>query len=303
MFSRKHVPSEEHISEMFVDLRLRENEVNEESVLRVRASPTVESEESAQSPVVEREESAQSPVVESEESVQSPVVESEESVQSPVVESEESAQSSVVESEESAQSPVVESEESVQSPVVESEESAQSPVVDSEESAQSPVVESEESAQSPVVLPRASPVVSPVVESEERVSAEVRLPQVNRESVPGARSVEESVHLSPVEFEKYFFRAIALPNQSRGQNQDGSSGKFRTKHPDDPTWRGLLRRLFDTNNDVVLKCECDGGKPKTKATTAIKHIERHHEDVATKEITLDKEDFRVERSKGISFTI
>ena len=128
-------------------------------------------------------------------------------------------------------------------------------MVESEESAQSPLVESEESVQSPVVLPRASPVVSPVVESEERVPAEVRLPQVNRESVPRASSVEESVHgyLSPVEFEKYFFRAIALPNQSRGQNQDGSSGKFRTKHPDDLTWRGLLRRLFDTNSGVVLK--------------------------------------------------
>jgi hypothetical protein len=125
------------------------------------------------------------------------------------------------------------------------------------------------------------------------------------------RNFSLTFSLSPVEedadeplteenFKTYFFLAIALPNQTRGQNQQGSTGKFGTKIPGALTWRGLLRRLFEKNSGVVVKCKCDG-KPKTKATTAIKHIERNHEDVETKEITLD--DFTVEFPKGISYTI
>jgi hypothetical protein len=60
-------------------------------------------------------------------------------------------------------------------------------------------------------------------------------------------------------------------------------------------WRGLLRKLFQQNNDVVLKCECGKDvKTWTKASAVIKHIERNHQNRETKEITLDMEVFSLQ---------
>ena len=57
--------------------------------------------------------------------------------------------------------------------------------------------------------------------------------------------------LTEANFLKYFFVAVSKPDQIRGENQQGTTGKFQNKTLADLSWRGLLKKLF-SKSDVVV---------------------------------------------------
>ncbi len=78
---------------------------------------------------------------------------------------------------------------------------------------------------------------------------------------------DDEILVTKESFPENFFQAITLPGQSRGENQNGNSGRFHKKTLGTLAWRGLLRKLFKQNDDVVVKCECgkdvrDGQRPQ-----------------------------------------
>ena len=102
-------------------------------------------------------------------------------------------------------------------------------------------------------------------------------------------SIEES-GLTKEMFENLFSVAIT-ESQTRGEHQQGKSGKFRTKKLSELSWRGLLIKLF-LEKTATITCKCDKDIPKKTVQAVIKHIERRHRN-QNKEITLNTRDLKI----------
>ncbi len=86
--------------------------------------------------------------------------------------------------------------------------------------------------------------------------------------------------------EEHFFLQLfknALGRDQVRAEHQGGCGKFKSKKPQELSWRGIIHLWYKEKGTMV--CKCDEKKPKGTDWAMIKHIERTHTDWAYRENT------------------
>ena len=85
--------------------------------------------------------------------------------------------------------------------------------------------------------------------SEESVpDGEITLP--DHSALPDKENMLEN-ELTEEKLFEIFFVALSKPNQIRGENQQGTTGTFKSKTLADLSWKGLLKKLLSKSGVVV----------------------------------------------------